>query len=79
MSLNWLSIKVFSKGYKFNDCKKNNSRGTLQNTHVYEVALGGSVRETGIRWDIDTFPLGDIHKHSDLDINNTYRHALVGT
>ena len=26
-------------------------------THVYEVALGGSVHETGIRWDVHTFPL----------------------
>ena len=28
-----------------------------QDTHVYEVALGGSVHETGIRWDVHTFPL----------------------
>ena len=26
-------------------------------THVYEVALAGSVHETGIRWDVPTFPL----------------------
>ena len=26
-------------------------------THVLEVALGGSVHETGIRWDVHTFPL----------------------
>ena len=26
-------------------------------TCVYEVALGGSVHETGIRWDVHTFPL----------------------
>ena len=30
---------------------------TLTHTHVYEVALGGSVHETGIRWDVHTFPL----------------------
>ena len=29
----------------------------LTHTHVYEVALGGSVHETGIRWDVHTFPL----------------------
>ena len=29
----------------------------LKDTHVYEVALGGSVHETGIRWDVHTFPL----------------------
>ena len=30
---------------------------THKPTHVYEVALGGSVHETGIRWDVHTFPL----------------------
>ena len=30
---------------------------TVTHAHVYEVALGGSVHETGIRWDVHTFPL----------------------
>ena len=37
---------------------------------MYEVALGGSVHETGISWDVHTFPLEDIHKNFNLTINN---------
>ena len=46
--------------------------------HVNEVALGGSVHETGIRWDVLTFPLVGHTKNVNFTINNTYCHALVG-
>ena len=40
-----------------NVCIDPRSWTIYRHTHVYEKALGGSVHETGIRWDVHTFPL----------------------
>ena len=39
------------------DCAGRPTKCGFSHTYVYEVALGGSVHETGIRWDVHTFPL----------------------